>query len=61
MWAHRTPQEAHELLSEPDVTVTNESDKQIQLEKLLSLNEEVQAVLQPKSLAMQRRQRVPRL
>ena len=36
-----TPQMAYELLKEPDVTVTNMSDKEMQLEKLLSLDEEV--------------------
>eukprot|EP00322_Chrysochromulina_rotalis_P028568 CAMPEP_0115832758 /NCGR_PEP_ID=MMETSP0287-20121206/2823_1 /TAXON_ID=412157 /ORGANISM="Chrysochromulina rotalis, Strain UIO044" /LENGTH=321 /DNA_ID=CAMNT_0003286153 /DNA_START=140 /DNA_END=1105 /DNA_ORIENTATION=+ len=48
MWATRTPTDAYTLLSEPDVTVTNQSDKDLQLEKLLSLNEEVQSALQPK-------------
>ena len=36
MW----PQEAHDLLKEPDVTVTNQSDKDVQLE-LLKLDEQV--------------------
>ena len=41
MWSHRTPAETVEVLSKPDVTVTNESDKQIQLGKLLQLDERV--------------------
>ena len=41
MWAERAPQEAHDLLKEPDVTVTNQSDKDVQLEKLLKLDEQV--------------------
>ena len=41
MWAHKSPQEAHELLSNPDVTVTNHSDKEVQLGKILALHEEV--------------------
>ena len=38
-WAAPTPAEAHAILSQPDVTVTNESDKTLQLEKLLKLQE----------------------
>ena len=41
MWSHRTPAETVEVLSKPDVTVTNESDKQIQLGKLMQLDERV--------------------
>ena len=46
MWAERTPQEAYDLLSEPDVSVTNQSDKEIQLEKLLLLDDEVREATQ---------------
>ena len=45
MWASRTPQEAYDLLKEPDVSVTNQSDKEIQLEKLLQLDDEVRKVM----------------
>ena len=31
------PEEAHEILKEPDVTVTNQSDKEVNLDKLLKL------------------------
>ena len=41
MWATKTPEEAHEILKEPDVTVTNQKDKSVQLAKLLRLNDEV--------------------
>lgn len=41
MWATKTPEQAYELLSKPDVTVTNESDKDAQLPKLLKLNDQV--------------------
>ena len=41
MWAERTPEEAYDLLKKPDVTVTNHGDKEIQLDKLLQLDEEV--------------------
>ena len=37
--AYKTPQEAHALLSNPDVAVTNQSDKEEQLPKLMQLNE----------------------
>ena len=51
MWAERTPQEAYELLAEPDVTVTNQSDKEIQLVKLLQLDEEVREAMRATSMA----------
>ena len=38
MWAKRTPEEAVEVLRQPDVMVTNASDKQIQLKKLTQLD-----------------------
>ena len=41
MWGHVTPQEAHELLSKPDVTVTNQGDKVTQLKKIETLDGEV--------------------
>ena len=36
-WAAPTPKDAHAILSQPDITVTNKSDKIIQLQKLLKL------------------------
>ena len=45
MWAKRTPKEAHELLAKPDVMVTNQKDKEMQLPKILALNEEVRSLL----------------
>ena len=45
MWARRTPAEALEVLRQPDVTVTNPSDKLEQLGKLQQLDERVQAQL----------------
>ena len=42
-WAKRTPQEAFEFLSKPDVTVTNQSDKDMQLPKVLELDEKVKS------------------
>mmetsp|Transcript_16121 Transcript_16121/g.52032 ORF Transcript_16121/g.52032 Transcript_16121/m.52032 type:complete len:95 (+) Transcript_16121:3-287(+) len=38
MWAHRSIGEARELLASPDVTVTNQADKELQLLKLLELD-----------------------
>ena len=43
MWAQRTPQEAHDVLALPDVTVTNLKDKAFFLPKLLEMNNEVKA------------------
>ena len=51
MWAKRTPAQAFEVLSQPDVTVTNLNDKDVQLKKLLEFDgrvrddAEVQAAL----------------
>jgi hypothetical protein len=39
MWTGKTAQEAHAILAKPDVTVTNQSDKDVQLPKLLELDE----------------------
>ena len=38
MWAGRTPQQAHDLLRLPDVTVTNTKDKTTVLRKLLQMS-----------------------
>ena len=38
MWATKTPVQAFELLSRPDVNVTNQSDKELQLRKLQQLH-----------------------
>jgi len=44
MWANKTPAQAHEILAQPDVTVTNRSDKDVQLAKITKLNDLVRAV-----------------
>ena len=41
-WATKTPQQAHAFLSKPDVTVTNQSDKDGQLPKIKALDATVQ-------------------
>jgi len=38
MWAHKTADEACDILAKPDVTVTNQKDKDQQLPKLKELN-----------------------
>ena len=38
MWQTRTPKEAAELLAKPDVTVTNQSDKEQQIAKLADID-----------------------
>jgi len=42
MWANKTPQEAHTVLSKSDIAVTNDSDKENHLPKILSYHAEVQ-------------------
>ena len=44
-WANQTPEKAHDILAMPDVTVTNQGDKDMQLPKILSLNDEVKSVM----------------
>ena len=39
MWSSKTPEEAHSTLSRPDVTVTNQKDKDLMLPTVLSINE----------------------
>ena len=41
MWAKTTPEKAYGALKQPDVTVTNQSDKDAQLPKILSFNDRV--------------------
>ena len=38
-WGDKTAHEAHEVLKRPDVKVTNQKDKDVQLPKLKKLNE----------------------
>jgi hypothetical protein len=38
MWLGKSPEEVYNILSQPDVMVTNQSDKDTQLPKLLRLN-----------------------
>ncbi len=45
-WATKTPQQAFDFLSHPDVTVTNQSDKQGQLPKIKALDATVQGAFQ---------------
>jgi hypothetical protein len=45
-WANKTPQQAFDFLSKPDVTVTNQSDKQGQLPQIKALNVTVQDAFQ---------------
>ena len=39
MWGDKTADEAYAILEKPDITVTNQKDKDVQLRKLLKLNE----------------------
>ena len=41
MWAKATPEQARDVLAKPDVQVTNQSDKDTQLNKLAVLNADV--------------------
>jgi len=56
VWATRTPQKAHEFLAKPDVTVTNQSDKEGQLPKILLLNQIVRYAFKEMQISSERRQ-----
>lgn len=45
MWAGKSAQEAHDILAQPDVLVTNQSDKERQLPKILKLNQTTQQII----------------
>ena len=45
MWANKTPYEAHETLRSPDVTVTNQGDKDTQLKKLEKLDQNIRSMV----------------
>ena len=45
MWATKTAAEAYDILVKPDVRVTNQSDKDVQLPKLKTLNTFAQRVI----------------
>ena len=45
MWGSVTAQQAYDVLSSPDVTVTNARDKELQLPKILKLDALVRASL----------------
>lgn len=45
MWAERTPEEAHQLLANPDVSVTCQKDKEDQLDTLARLSAQTRAVV----------------
>ena len=45
MWGEKTADEAHAVIARPDVTVTNQRDKDVQLPKLQKLNEFAKSVL----------------
>ena len=51
MWADKTPKEAYDILKQPDVTVTNQSDKDDQLPKIQKLEEQVRKVMQDRAQA----------
>ena len=46
MWANKNPRNAHAALARPDVIVTNKSDKENQLPKILGFNEKVKEAFQ---------------
>jgi hypothetical protein len=52
-WATKTPQQAFYFLSKPDVTVTNTSDKQGQLPKIMTLDATVRGAFQAVMATMQ--------
>ena len=45
MWGNVNAQQAYEVLKRPDVSVTNAKDKEMQLPKMLKLDEDVRAAM----------------
>ena len=45
MWGNKTADEAYAILAKPDITVTNQKDKDVQLPKLKRLNDFAKSVL----------------
>ena len=45
MWGSKTAEEAYAILAKPDITVTNQKDKDVQLPKLKKLNEFAKSAL----------------
>ena len=41
MWLDKTPEQARAILKKPDVSVTSQKDKDVQLKKILQLNDAV--------------------
>ena len=56
-WSTKTPQQAFEFLSKPDVTVTNQSDKESQLPKIKELGETVKRAFKAIEVQLQERVR----
>ena len=54
-WATKTPQEAFDFLSKPDVTVTNQSDKENQLPKIKALGATVEGTFTAIGAQLQQR------
>ena len=54
-WANKTPQQAFDILSKPDVTVTNQKDKEKQLPKITALDATVQDAFQAVDAQLQQR------
>lgn len=57
-WGDCLPQRAYEKLSAPDIAVTNQSDKEIMLPKLLSLDKQVRDMMRGESLRVVVRRKV---
>jgi len=45
MWSTKTPVQAYAVLAKPDITVTNMSDKEMQLPKIITFNDYVTQIL----------------
>ena len=52
MWSTKSAEEAYEVLVKPDVRVTNQSDKDVQLPKLKTLNAFAQRVIAESKLKL---------
>jgi hypothetical protein len=46
IWSQKKPQDAHTVLAEKDIAVTNQTDKELHLPKILNFDEQVKLAFQ---------------
>ena len=52
MWSYKSVQEAYDILEKPDLVVTNQRDKTVQLDKVLALDEAIRTAMDAQQQAV---------